>query len=88
MTENWLSIPGYEGRYCVSDQGNVMHMDFKKTGLPGIPEVIAIRKRSASGESQLSLSKAFGVSPSTISKVVSGSRWGHIPFAGEGRVIQ
>lgn len=36
MTENWLPIPGYEGRYCVSDQGNVMSMNFMRTGLPGI----------------------------------------------------
>lgn len=34
--ENWRAIPGYEGRYCVSDLGNVMSMDFLGTGLPGL----------------------------------------------------
>lgn len=35
-SERWLAIPGYEGRYCVSDQGNVMSMDYMKTGMPGL----------------------------------------------------
>lgn len=35
-TEQWLPISGYEGRYAVSNFGNVMSMDFKNTGLPGI----------------------------------------------------
>jgi hypothetical protein len=34
--ENWLAIEGYEGRYAVSDQGNVMSMNFAKSGLPGL----------------------------------------------------
>ncbi len=41
--ENWLPIPGYEGRYCVSDHGNVLHMDFKKTGLPGLLKPSPVR---------------------------------------------
>ena len=36
MTERWLAIQGYEGRYAVSNLGNVMSMDFCRTGLPGI----------------------------------------------------
>ncbi len=36
MKEQWLPIPGYEGKYCVSDQGNVMSMSYMGTGLPGI----------------------------------------------------
>lgn len=36
MKETWLPIPGYEGKYCVSDQGNVMSMSYMGTGLPGI----------------------------------------------------
>lgn len=36
MSERWLAIPGYEGRYAVSDHGNVMSMDFAGSGLPGI----------------------------------------------------
>ncbi len=35
-TEKWLPIPGYEGRYCVSDHGNVMSMSYMGTGLPGL----------------------------------------------------
>lgn len=34
--ENWRPIPGYEGRYCVSDLGNVMSMSYMGTGLPGL----------------------------------------------------
>ncbi len=36
ITENWLAVSGYEGRYAVSDQGNVMSMNFAKSGLPGL----------------------------------------------------
>lgn len=32
----WLSIEGYEGLYAVSDEGEVMSMNFAKSGLPGI----------------------------------------------------
>ncbi len=41
--ENWLPIPGYEGRYCVSDHGNVMSMDYARTGLPGIMKHAILR---------------------------------------------
>lgn len=34
--EKWLPVDGYLGRYAVSDHGNVMSMDFKNTGLPGL----------------------------------------------------
>jgi hypothetical protein len=33
---SWVAIEGYEGRYCISDEGDVMSMDYKQTGLPGI----------------------------------------------------
>jgi hypothetical protein len=32
----WLAIEGHEGRYAVSDAGEVMSMNFAKSGLPGI----------------------------------------------------
>lgn len=32
----WRSIVGYEGRYAVSATGEIMSMDFKGSGLPGI----------------------------------------------------
>jgi predicted XRE-type DNA-binding protein len=35
MTE-WRTIPGQEGRYAVSDAGEVMSMNFKGSGLPGV----------------------------------------------------
>lgn len=35
MTD-WKTISGQEGRYAVSDDGNVMSMDFAGSGLPGI----------------------------------------------------
>lgn len=35
MTE-WRSIAGQEGRYAVSNAGEVMSMNFKGSGLPGI----------------------------------------------------
>jgi DNA-binding transcriptional regulator YiaG len=35
MTE-WRSVVGYEGRYAVSDAGEIMSMDYKGSGLPGV----------------------------------------------------
>jgi len=32
----WRAIEGYEGKYAVSDGGEVMSMNFAKSGLPGI----------------------------------------------------
>jgi len=40
----WRSIPGYEGIYAVSDTGDVMSMDYKGSGLPGIMKQSADRK--------------------------------------------
>src|SRR6266404_5844743 len=34
--EQWASIKGYEGIYAVSDLGNVMSMNYAKSGLPGL----------------------------------------------------
>lgn len=36
MTYEWLPIPGYVGRYAVSNRGEVMSMNYRNTGLPGI----------------------------------------------------
>lgn len=33
---NWVAIEGYEGIYAVSDDGQVMSMNYKKSKLPGI----------------------------------------------------
>lgn len=33
---SWKAIEGYEGRYAVSDNGEVMSMNFAGSGLPGI----------------------------------------------------
>lgn len=33
---SWVAIEGYIGRYAVSDDGEVMSMNFAKTGVPGI----------------------------------------------------
>lgn len=35
MTQ-WKSIAGHEGRYAVSDEGLIMSMDYKGSGLPGL----------------------------------------------------
>jgi hypothetical protein len=32
----WAAIEGFEGIYAVSDDGQVMSMNFAKSGLPGI----------------------------------------------------
>lgn len=34
--KDWLPIPGYEGVYAVSRAGQVMSMNYKQTGLPGL----------------------------------------------------
>jgi hypothetical protein len=41
-----------------------------------IPKIIA---RNAAGESQRSLSKAFGICQPTISAIITGKRWRHVP---------
>jgi hypothetical protein len=33
---SWRSIPGYEGVYAVSDDGQVMSMNYCRSGLPGL----------------------------------------------------
>lgn len=33
---SWVSVPGYEGRYAISDDGEVMSMNYAKSGLPGL----------------------------------------------------
>ena len=34
--ETWKDIPGYEGRYQVSNTGKVKSMNYRRTGVPGI----------------------------------------------------
>ena len=34
--ERWLPIPGYVGLYAVSDRGQVMSMNYARTGLPQV----------------------------------------------------
>jgi len=34
--KEWLPIPGFEGYYAVSNDGEVMSMNYRRTGLPGI----------------------------------------------------
>lgn len=37
MTEKkWAAIAGYLGRYAVSDEGEVLSMDYARSGLPGL----------------------------------------------------
>lgn len=36
MNEIWKDIPGYEGRYQVSNTGKVKSMNYRRTGVPGI----------------------------------------------------
>lgn len=35
-TEEWRVVEGYEGIYAISDAGNVMSMNYKASGLPGV----------------------------------------------------
>jgi len=179
VSENWLPIKGYEGRYAVSDRGNVLSMTWGNTNLPKIlkaglsrgyasvflydenhqarrftvhrlvmeafagerpkgmqinhkngikadnrlenleyctnsqnmkhahatglqsnrgekssqskftdADVIAIRRRYKAGEKQTAIAREYGVHPSAVSNLISGRNWSHIPFEGEGRVIQ
>ncbi len=32
-SETWLPVVGFEGRYSVSDLGNVMSMNYRGTGM-------------------------------------------------------
>lgn len=51
------------------------------------PEIIEIRERAKSGETQVSIARDFGVAQSAISLIVRRKRWAHIPSAGEVRVV-
>lgn len=33
---NWATVEGYLGRYAISDAGEVLSMDFRQSGLPGL----------------------------------------------------
>ena len=43
-------------------------------------KVLEIRKRRASGESEMNLAIAFGVNDSTISNIVTGRKWKTVPM--------
>lgn len=43
-------------------------------------DVVEIRARAADGESQARIAEAFGIAQSSVSKIVSGRRWEHIPM--------
>lgn len=34
--KEWMPVPGYEGVYAVSNDGDVMSMSYKRTGIPGL----------------------------------------------------
>ena len=46
IKENWLPVVGYEGLYSVSDLGNVMSMNYNKTGLLKMMQPCAGNARS------------------------------------------
>jgi len=63
-------------RFCSRPCANVG----KRTGRPSArrvtaADVIAIRRRCDAGEFQNVVAKAFGVSPTTVSKIVGGKSW-------------
>ena len=39
MEEIWKDIKGYEGKYQVSDQGNVMSLNYNNTGKPRLLKI-------------------------------------------------
>ena len=41
-------------------------------------DVIQIRKRAASGETQASIARDFGIKQTQVSRIVRGTRWGHV----------
>lgn len=54
MSEIWLPIPGYEGRYLVSDLGRVKAINFRRQGKPGLLSLSSINK---DGYFKITLSK-------------------------------
>lgn len=41
-------------------------------------DVLAIRQRLKAGESRTAIAREYGVNPSTISRIATGKRWGHL----------
>jgi hypothetical protein len=45
-------------------------------------DVVAMRRRVASGETQASIASEYGISVAQMSRIVRGKRWAHVPKAG------
>lgn len=77
MEEIWRDIPGYEGRYQVSNLGHSNRIDMVIVGNEGrqiiqVEQVSSIRDRLAKGDSCKAIANDYGVHPSTISKIKCG----------------
>ena len=45
-----------------------------------VDDILEIRNRKRAGENRVELAKEFGVHPHTITKIVSGGTWKHLPL--------
>jgi hypothetical protein len=61
-----------------SSKGRQPHGERNGKSLLTDASVLAIRSRRAAGERSAQLAAEYGVSVSTIHKVISGTRWRHV----------
>ena len=48
------------------------------------PKVMALRERAAQGEAYASLAVAYGIAVGTVSDIVHGRSWAHLPLVAKG----
>jgi hypothetical protein len=76
-TENWLPVVGYEGRYSVSDHGNVMSMNYNNTGMMRL----MVPGKDSYGYLQVSLQKDGKQATKKIHALVMAAFVGPRPLA-------
>lgn len=52
-----------------------------------VPDVLEIRRRGASGERHAMIAKAFGVARNTVTSILSGASWKHLPLFGRSQQV-
>ena len=87
MVEQWRPVRGYEGKYIVSNKGNVIHA--VETGLFGerakkaTPEIVAAIRAEyvpySREHSTMALGKKYGIDPAYVWRIIHGKKRKQLP---------